>query len=95
MSDTPCRYCGTPIDSSTDDGCGCDGERVADLEAEVARLREKYQEAIYDIGDWASYAPDYFKAKHDLDGCIAAHTAELGDGDDFDDDGEDVIDTTK
>lgn len=30
--------------------------------------------AIVDIDDWASYADDYFKEKHDLKGTIEQHT---------------------
>ena len=31
-----CRYCMTPLDPTTDCGCGCDGERMAQLEAQLA-----------------------------------------------------------
>ncbi len=35
-----CRYCMTPLDPTTDCGCGCDGERIAQLEARVEALQE-------------------------------------------------------
>lgn len=47
------------------------------LEDKIAELKAKYQEAIHDIGDWGSYAPEYFKEKHGLDECIAEHQAAL------------------
>lgn len=37
--DDHCRYCMTPLDPTTDCGCGCDGERIAELEAQLAAFR--------------------------------------------------------
>ncbi len=50
------------------------------FDAEVARLRAGYREAIDDIKDWACYADDYFRTKHNLAGCIAGHEAALRGG---------------
>lgn len=44
-----CKYCGTQIDTSTDCGCGCDGEMVAKLQAQVAALTEVVYDA-YGLG---------------------------------------------
>lgn len=40
------------------------------LRAENERLRKLLVEAASDIDDWGQYAGDYFKKKHDLDGCV-------------------------
>lgn len=38
---------------------------------EIERLRAALLDAAEEVGFWGSYAGDYFKEKHDLDGCIA------------------------
>lgn len=56
---------------------------IAELEAENERLRaliaakdEALRRASEDIAGWGSYASDYFKARHNLDGDVeAAKTA--------------------
>jgi hypothetical protein len=40
------------------------------LAAKLAVMAEELGEAIEDIQSWAGYASDYFKDKHDLDGCL-------------------------
>ena len=40
-------------------------------------VREAFAEAIEDIEDWAGYASDYFRDKHDLAGTLAKHRALL------------------
>jgi hypothetical protein len=45
--------------------------------ADRDRLRAALGEAIDDIDDWASYASDYFRDKHDLAGTLAKHRAAL------------------
>lgn len=54
------------------------GERDA-LAAENARLREALREARDAIEDWAGYASDYFREKHDLAGDLAKVDALLRD----------------
>ena len=54
------------------------GERDA-LAAENARLREALREARDAIEDWAGYASDYFREKHDLAGDLAKIDALLRD----------------
>ena len=49
-----CKHCGTPVDTSTDDGCGCDGEIYELLEAELAALNkraETAEEAVRLLGE--------------------------------------------
>lgn len=45
-------------------------EQVAELKARNAMLVQLLKEAASDIEDWGQYAGDYFKDKHDLDGCV-------------------------
>ena len=44
MDNERCPYCQTPYSSDLDENgnpfCDCDGSRIAELEAEIARLRE-------------------------------------------------------
>ena len=44
----------------------------------IAELEAGYAEAIEDIESWSGYASDYFREKHDLDGCLKEHRAILG-----------------
>ena len=46
MSNILCKYCGTPVDPSVapDALCGCDGEVLAEKDAEIERLRERIAE---------------------------------------------------
>ena len=39
--DNPCIYCGTPLDPTTDCGCGCDGETMALQKKTITRLRRE------------------------------------------------------
>ena len=41
MSLINCKYCGTPLDPTTDCGCGCDGANIAGLKAENIELRRR------------------------------------------------------
>ena len=50
-------------------------DRVAELEAEVERLRTLLDSAADDIQDWGSYASEYFRIKHDLAGCVEKYRA--------------------
>ena len=53
-------------------------QMLADLVAEVQRLRAALVQARIDLYDWAQYAGDYFIKKHDLAGDLAAIDAALG-----------------
>ncbi|MEJ7932538.1 hypothetical protein WG922_21390 [Ramlibacter sp. AN1015] len=48
-----------------------------DILAVLGDAREDFERAIESLVDWAAYAPDYFKQKHDLDGTVAGHRAAL------------------
>ena len=50
-------------------------DRVAELTAEVERLRWLLSEAAEDILNWGSYASEYFQEKHDLAGCVGKYRA--------------------
>lgn len=51
------------------------------LREENERLRQALLDAADEVQDWGAYADDYFKEKHDLEGCIAAiKAAALGEG---------------
>jgi hypothetical protein len=49
------------------------------LASEFQALRVAYAEAIQDIADWAGYASEYFKDKHDLAGTLKQHADRLAD----------------
>ena len=51
----------------------CWNKATQEKDKEIAELKANYQEAIEDISFWGEYASDYFKNKHDLDGCINRH----------------------
>ena len=44
---------------------------------EIDMLRKGYAECLEDMVDWASYAGDYFREKHDLAGDIVKHQTNL------------------
>lgn len=70
-SHRPCSYSSCPT---------C--EQLKWLAADrIEELESALREAIGDIEDWASYADDYFKDKHDLAGDLAKHRRALGDND--------------
>jgi hypothetical protein len=46
-----------------------------DLLERVRTLEELLREATDDLEDWASYAPEYFKKKHNLAGDLAKYRA--------------------
>ena len=79
-----CSNCGAkgPWGYVPHGGSGTDewNKRAATYEAERdgnKRLREGYQECLEDMVDWASYAGDYFREKHDLAGDIVKHQTNL------------------
>jgi hypothetical protein len=51
MSNELCKHCLTPIDFGIDN-CGCDGDRIDELEEEVARLREFFKSEIAHMETW-------------------------------------------
>lgn len=50
-------------------------DRVAELTAEVERLRNLLGDAADEIQNWGAYASEYFQEKHDLAGCVAEFKA--------------------
>ena len=54
MDNERCPYCQTPYSSDLDENgnpfCDCDGSRIAELEAEIARLRKKVERASVLLG---------------------------------------------
>jgi hypothetical protein len=52
---------------------------VRALRATVMSLRTGYADAIEDISDWAAYASDYFREKHDINGTLKDHRQTLAD----------------
>jgi hypothetical protein len=53
-------------------------KRIAELQAENARLREALRLAIEAVEFWAAYASPYFQDKHDLAGDLQKLRAALG-----------------
>ena len=62
MSDDRCPYCQTPYKGDLDENgklfCECDGSRVAELEAEIERLREALKEIRGVAGNQANPLAD-------------------------------------
>ena len=62
MSDDRCPYCQTPHKGDLDENgklfCECDGSRVAELEAEIDRLREALKEIRGVAGNQANPLAD-------------------------------------
>ena len=59
----------------------CPGEIIDKLRAENARLREALRDArknlidaCENMGDWGTYASEYFREKHNLQGDLTAIT---------------------
>ncbi len=53
-------------------------KRIAELQAENARLRDALRLAIEAVEFWAAYASPYFQDKHDLAGDLQKLRAALG-----------------
>jgi hypothetical protein len=56
---------------------GAKDRTIANLQRELSAARQLLAEAVDDIDDWASYASDYFREKHDLAGALARYRAAL------------------
>ena len=57
--------------------------RIDRLKAkEIEVLRKGYTECIEDMADWAAYAGDYFREKHDIYSDMKRHQANLKEPDD-------------
>jgi benzoyl-CoA reductase/2-hydroxyglutaryl-CoA dehydratase subunit BcrC/BadD/HgdB len=53
-------------------------KRIAELQAENARLRDALRLAIEAVEFWAAYASPYFQDKHDLAGDLQKLRAAMG-----------------
>ena len=59
-------------------GRACIAEAMLDkVIAERDALRAALSDAIYEVEDWAGYASDYFRNKHDLKGTLERLRASL------------------